>query len=144
MRIDRNAAAIVGDGQKSVGAQFDLDEGGMARQRLVHRIVDDFGEQMMERLFVGAADIHAGPAPHRLEALEHFDVARGIAGFRAGRARSDLEWRFSLGFGGAEQIAGGFALAFDFNGLGMFFHVLRGLGARRIDFRDYATDELKK
>ena len=27
MRIDRNAAAIVGDGQEAVGAQFDLDEG---------------------------------------------------------------------------------------------------------------------
>ena len=29
MRIDRNAAAIVGDGQKSVGAQFHFDEGGV-------------------------------------------------------------------------------------------------------------------
>ena len=76
MRIDRNAAAVVGDGEESVGAQFHLDEGGVARQRLVHRVVDDFGEQMMQRLFVGAADIHAGPAAHRLEAFEHLDVAR--------------------------------------------------------------------
>jgi len=30
MRIDRNAAAIVGDGEKSVGAQFHLDEGGVS------------------------------------------------------------------------------------------------------------------
>ena len=49
---------------------------GVARQRLVHRVVDDFGEQMMQRLFVGAADIHAGPAAHRLEAFEHLDIAR--------------------------------------------------------------------
>ena len=88
MRIDRNAAAIVGDGQKSVGAQFHFDEGGMARQRLVHGVVDDFGEQMMQRLFVGAADIHAGPAANRLEAFEHLDIARGIAGFGAGTART--------------------------------------------------------
>ena len=78
MRIDRDAAAVVGDGQKAVGAQFHLDEGGVARQRLVHGIVDDFGEQMMQRLFVGAADIHAGPAAHRLEPFEHLDVGRGI------------------------------------------------------------------
>src|SRR6266481_1119260 len=62
MRIDRNAAAIVVDRQKSVGAQFHFNEGGVSRQRLVHGVVDDFGEQMMQRLLVGAADIHAGPA----------------------------------------------------------------------------------
>ena len=90
MRIDRNAAAIVGHGQKAVGAEFDLDEGGMARQRLVHGVVDDFGEQMMQRLLVGAADIHAGAAAHRLQAFEHLDVGRGVAGLGAGGARGDL------------------------------------------------------
>jgi hypothetical protein len=81
MRIDRNAAAVVGDGQEAVGAEFDLDEGGVAGQRLVHRIVDDFGEQVMQRLFVGAADIHAGPAAHRLQPFEHLDVGRGVVGY---------------------------------------------------------------
>ena len=90
MRVDRNAAAVVGDGQESVGAEFHLDEGGMTGQRLVHGIVDDFGEQMMQRLFVGAADIHAGPAPYRLEAFEHLDIGRGVAGLGAGRARRGL------------------------------------------------------
>ncbi len=91
MRIDRNAAAVVGDGQKAVGAEFDFDEGRMSRQRLVHRVVDHFGEQMVQRLFVGAADIHAGPAAHRLEAFEHLDIGRGIAGLGAGGARGDLQ-----------------------------------------------------
>ena len=96
MRIDRNAAAIVGDGQESVGAQFHLDEGGMAGQRLVHRVVDDFGEQMMQRLLVGAADIHAGAAADRLQALQHLDVARGVAGLGAGRAGGHLKRRSAL------------------------------------------------
>ncbi len=126
MRIDRNAAAIVGDGQKSVGAQFHLDERGMAGQRLVHRIVDDFGEQMVQRLLVGAADIHARPAPHRLQAFEDFDVARGIAGFGAGGARGDLERRPALS---AHRRRTGrstdLVLVADFNALDMFFHVLR-------------------
>ena len=104
MRVDRNAAAIVGDGQESVGAQFDLDEGGMSGQRLVHRVVDDFGEQMMQRLFVGAADVHAGPAAHRLEAFQHLDVAGGVAGFGAGGAGRDLERGPAFRFRGAEQI----------------------------------------
>ena len=96
MRIDGDAAAVVGHGQKAVGGQLHLDEVGMSRQRLVHRVVDDFGEQMVQRLLVGAADIHAGPAPHRLQALQHLDVARGIAGFGAARAGGDLELRLGL------------------------------------------------
>ena len=84
--------------------EFDFDEGGVARQRLVHGVVDDFGEQMMQRLLVGAADIHAGPAAHRLEAFEHLDVGGGIAGLGAGAARCDLERGAALRLGGAEQV----------------------------------------
>jgi len=58
----------------------------MAGERLVHSIVDDFGEQVVQRLLVGTADIHAGPPAHRLEALEHLDVLGGVAAF-AGAAR---------------------------------------------------------
>ena len=90
MRIDGNAAAVIGHGQKTVGAQFHLDERGMPGQRLVHGVVDDFGEQMVQRLFVGAADIHAGAAAHRLQSFQHFDVGRGIAGLGAGRPRRGL------------------------------------------------------
>ena len=74
MRIDRDAAAVVGDGDEAVGLHLDLDEGGVAGQRLVHGVVDHLGEQVMQRLLVGAADIHAGPPAHRLEPLQHLDV----------------------------------------------------------------------
>ena len=83
MRVDRNAAAVVGHGNEAVGFEFDLDEVGVAFQRLVHRVVDDFGEDVMHRLFVGAADIHAGPTPHRLKPLQHLDVAGGIGALGA-------------------------------------------------------------
>ena len=85
----------------AVGLQLDLDEGGVARQRLVHGVVDDFGEQMMQRLLVGAADIHAGPAAHRLQPLQHLDVGGGIAGLA--RRRADLARR-GIGGGGTFRI----------------------------------------
>ncbi len=85
MRIDRDAAAVVGDADEAVGVELDLDEGGVAGQRLVHRIVDHLGEQVMQRLLVGAADIHAGPAAHRLQALQHLDVLGGVAGLACAR-----------------------------------------------------------
>ena len=83
MRIDRNAAAVVGDGDKAVGLHLDLDPVGVAGQRLVHGVVDHLGEQVMQRLLVGAADIHAGPPAHRLEPFQDLDVLGGIAGFAA-------------------------------------------------------------
>ncbi len=108
MGVDGDAAAVVGHGQEAVGGQLHLDEVGVARQRLVHGVVDDFGEQVMQRLLVGAADIHAGPAPHRFQPLQHLDVAGGIGGFGAAAARGDLEVRLGipLGFrlGAAKQV----------------------------------------
>lgn len=98
MRIDGNAAAVVGHGQKTVGFEFDLDERRMAREGLVHAVVDHLGEQMVQRLFVGAADIHAGAAADRLEPFEDFDVGGGVAGFGVGRARGSLRGCFTLRF----------------------------------------------
>ncbi len=74
MRIDGNAAAVVGDGDKAVGRHLDFDPVGVAGERLVHGVVDHLGEEVMQRLLVGAADIHAGPPAHRLEPLQHFDM----------------------------------------------------------------------
>ena len=103
MRIDGDAAAVVGDRDRAVGQRLDRDEGRMARHRLVHRVVDHLGEEVVQRLLVGAADIHAGPAAHRLEAFEHLDIPGGIAGFGAGGSRRDLE-RAARGLGDAEQV----------------------------------------
>jgi hypothetical protein len=56
--------------------QLDLDPGGVAGHRLVHGVVEDLGEQMVQRLLVGAADIHARAAAHRLQPLQHLDVGQ--------------------------------------------------------------------
>jgi hypothetical protein len=66
VRIDRDAAAVVGDRQAVAFLQRDLDPVGMAGDGLVHRIVEHFGGEVVQRALVGAADIHAGargPAP---------------------------------------------------------------------------------
>ena len=52
---------------------------GVAGHRLVHGIVDHLGEEVVQRLLVGAADIHAGPAANRLEPLQHLDIGRVVA-----------------------------------------------------------------
>ena len=50
----------------------------MARDRLVHGVVEHLGEEVMHGLLVGAADIHAGAPAHRLEPLQHLDVGGGV------------------------------------------------------------------
>src|SRR5262249_37947035 len=74
---------IVGHAYEAVGLHFHLDEAGMPGERLVHGVVDHLGKQMVERLFVGAADIHPWTAAYGLEAFEHLDVAGGITGLRS-------------------------------------------------------------
>jgi hypothetical protein len=94
MRIDRKAAPVVDHGEKTRGLEADIDEGGVAGDRLVHRVVEDFREKMMERGLAGAADIHARPPSDRLQPLQHLDRGGGIAQF-AGRF---VVWRQACRF----------------------------------------------
>ena len=85
MWIHGNAAAIVGDGQPVADAKHDFDACGMARNCLVHAVVEDLGREVVQRPFVGAADIHARPTPDRLQPLEDLDRRSIItARFRTG------------------------------------------------------------
>ena len=83
MRVDRHAAAVVADREREVGVELDLDAVGVAGDRLVHGVVEDFGDEVVQRPFVGAADVHAGALAYRLEAFEHLDGA-GVVGARCG------------------------------------------------------------
>ena len=92
MRVDRHAAAIVDDRQPVADIQHHLDPRGMACDRLVHRIVEHLGGEMVQRPLIGTADVHARTPAHRLQPLQHLDRRRIIVG----------RWRG----GGSEQIVG--------------------------------------
>ena len=88
VRVDGDAAAVVADGDGVVGVKFDLDAVGVARDGLVHRVVEDFGDQVVERAFVGAADVHAGALADGLQAFEHLDRGGVVGGIAAPERRS--------------------------------------------------------
>ncbi len=69
VRIDRNAAAVVADGDSVIGMQLNLDPVGVARDSLVHRVIKDLGHKVVQRAFIRAADIHAGAQANRLKPL---------------------------------------------------------------------------
>ncbi len=70
---------------EAVRVERDVDAAGVAGHRLVHGVVDHFGEEVMQARLVGAADIHAGPPAHRLQPFQDLDRGRRIAGL-VGRA----------------------------------------------------------
>jgi hypothetical protein len=88
MRVDGNAATIVDDVQAIARLQRHLDPRRMARDRLVHRIVEHFGGEVVQRAFVRTADIHAGAAANRLQPLEHLD-RRSVIAVGGGSGRSE-------------------------------------------------------
>jgi hypothetical protein len=80
-----------------VGVEAHRDDLGVAGDRLVHRVVEHLGEEVMQRPLVGAADVHARPLADRLEAFEDLDVLCGVAARRALRlARGDRRVRARL------------------------------------------------
>ena len=83
VRVDRDAAPVVGDAAGSVGVQLNLDPAGVARHRLVHRVVQHLGDEVVERAFIRAADIHAGALANRLQSLQHLNGG-GVICFRCG------------------------------------------------------------
>ena len=75
LRLDRNSEPIVPDNESLSGIELDIDPGRVARDRLVHRVVEYLGSEMMPRGFVRPANVHAGTTAYRLEALQDFDIA---------------------------------------------------------------------
>ncbi len=57
---------------------LEMDRVGVARDRLVHGVVEDLGHEMVHGALVGAADVHAGALADGLEPFQHLDVACGV------------------------------------------------------------------
>ena len=116
MRLDRHAAAVVGNGDETLGIERDVDEGGMAGDGLVHRIVDHLGEEVVQGALVGATDVHARAPPHRLQPFKDLDRCGVVLrldgmGVASAVARRALGWyrclcRRQLACRIAEEIAG--------------------------------------
>ncbi len=76
-----NAAAIVGDRARAIGIERHGHPVGIAGERFVDGVVDDFIDHMVQaRAIIGIADIHAGALPHRVEAFQHLDRISAVFG----------------------------------------------------------------
>ena len=78
MWINRDATPIVTHGEPVALLDRDLDKAGVAGHRLVHRIVENFRRKVMQRRFVGAADIHCRALANGLQPFQHLDIFGGV------------------------------------------------------------------
>ena len=78
MWVDRDAAPVILDRDRVIGVQFHLDAVGVACNRLIHGVVEDFGHKVVQGAFVRAADIHAGAFADGFQPLKDFDGGRVI------------------------------------------------------------------
>ena len=79
MHADGDAAPVVGDGDRVVRVDRDVDARAVAGERLVDRVVDDLVDEVVQAAHAGRADVHAGALADRLEALEDGDVLGVVA-----------------------------------------------------------------
>ena len=64
----------------------DRDRVAVAGERLVHRVVHDLVDEVVQAARTGRADVHARALAHGLEALEDRDVLGVVARAAAGRS----------------------------------------------------------
>src|SRR4029079_5613220 len=84
--VDRDASAVVDDADGAVLEDGHIDDGRIARERLVDRVVDDLVDEVVETPWPGRTDVHTGALANRFEALENLDrvctVFRRLLGLR--------------------------------------------------------------
>ena len=87
--IDRDAAAVVDDGDRAVDVNRDVDLIAEAGQRLVDGVVDDFVDEMVQPGRTGRPDVHRRPLADGFEPLEDLDLVGAVvfAGALCRRAR---------------------------------------------------------
>ena len=91
--VDRNAAAVVDDGDGVVVMNGDIDLVGKAGQRFVDRVVHHFIDQVMKPQLAGRTDVHGGALANRLHAAEYLNGV-GVILAVAIRLRGILIFRF--------------------------------------------------
>src|SRR5690606_4401008 len=66
VHVHGNSATVIGGPYPAVGEQSHGDGVAVARESLIHRVVDDFVDEVVEAPLSGRADVHSGALAHCL------------------------------------------------------------------------------
>ena len=76
--VHRDAATVILDRDRVVDVDRDVDSVAVPGQSLVHGVIDDLVNQVVEAEFAGRADVHGRALPDSLQPFQHPDVVRGV------------------------------------------------------------------
>ena len=82
--VDRDAPAVVSDLGGTVRVQDHVDPRAVSGQRLVHPVVEDLPQAVLQAAAIGGPDVHAGALAHRVQALQHRQVPGGVRAVTSG------------------------------------------------------------
>ena len=76
-----NAATVVGDGDRPVDVDADMNFGAVPRERFVDGVVDNFVDQVVKSIDARRADVHRRALTNSLKSFKNLDLIGTIAGF---------------------------------------------------------------
>src|SRR5690606_32983971 len=82
---DGDAATVVPDGDRVVLVDLHLDAVAVARERLVHGVVHDLVDEVVEAAHADVADVHRGALADGFEPFENLDVVGFVLARRPDR-----------------------------------------------------------
>ena len=74
LNVDRNAAAVIHNGDGVALVDRHLNFRAVARERLVDGVIHNFVDEVMQAAHRRRADVHARALAHRLQSFEHLDL----------------------------------------------------------------------
>ena len=88
----RDPPSIVGNGNRAVPVQGNGHGAAMSGQGLIHRVVYDFVDQMVESGRGRVANVHCGPFAHCLQAFQNLDLFCAVFIFHHSAHGLGLGW----------------------------------------------------
>ena len=76
--LNRNTAAVIDHRDTVVDVDRDINTITSPSQGFIHAVIDNLENEMVETVGPGAADVHGWAFPHRLEALEDFNLVDAV------------------------------------------------------------------
>jgi hypothetical protein len=74
MHIDRDAAAIIFDGNGPINMHGHFNFAAVAGEVFVDRVIENFKDHVVQTTFVRVTDVHSGAFPDRFEAFQLIDL----------------------------------------------------------------------
>jgi hypothetical protein len=129
--LDRDATAVVDHLDATVGQQLHRDGVAVAGHRLVHGVVDDLLDEVVQTTLAGRADVHAGPLADGLQALQDGDRIGVVVVHQRRQAGRGRRAGFGLvGWSGIGRHRGGLVGEIVLGGIGHRFRLLSHVGRR--------------